>query len=134
MQGRGDDADDEVGRYSNAPGPGPVRPVQRRLKPGEIDELLSAYRTGDRVLDIAARFGVSRTTVIDHVTRSGLPRRSDRRWSDAELHAAADLYDDGQSLARVGRRFGVDASTVANRFRRAGTPIRPRRGSTRTSW
>ena len=92
--------------------------------------MLAAYLAGDRVLDIAATFRVSRTTVMDHVARGGLSRRSELGWSEAELQSAADVYADGQSLTEVGRRFGVDASTVANRFRRAGLPIRPRRGWT----
>lgn len=121
-------AKEEVGRYSNPAISGSKRQNQRRLKPGEIDGLLAAYGAGDRVIDIAARFGVSRTTVIDHVTRRGLPRRSDLVWSEAELQAAATLYAEGESLAAVGRRFDIDASTVANRFRRAGLPVRPRRG------
>lgn len=124
----GEDADEEVGRYSIPPGPSPVRQVQRRLTTDEIDELLEAYVAGESVRDIAARHGVHRTTVIGHVTRRGIPRRSDDGWSDAELRAAAGLYAAGHSLAEVGQRFGVDTSTVANRFRRAGLPIRARRG------
>ena len=78
--------------------------------------------------DIAARFGVNRTTVISHVARRGLPRRCEYGWSESELHGAAHLYAAGHSLASVGQRFGVDPSTVANCFRRLGIPIRPRLG------
>jgi len=116
---------EEKGQHSNPGAP----QTQRRLKPDEIDGLLTAYLAGDLVRDIAARFGVNRTTVIGHVTRSGLPRRSDQGWSELELRAAAEFYANGHSLASVGLRFGVNASTVANRFRRAGLPIRPRRGT-----
>lgn len=119
---------EEEGRLSNPVGAAPTRRVQRRLTPTETDEMLAAYDAGDRVIDIAARFGVSRTTVIDHVGRRGLPRRSDAGWSDDELRAAANLYANGHALAAVGHQFGVDASTVANRFRRAGLPVRRRRG------
>jgi len=97
-----------------------------------VDRALAAYLASDLVADIAARFGVSRTTVLGHVTRGGLPRRSDRGWSVRDLEMAAALYDEGHSLAWVGRHFGVDPSTVSNRFRRAGLPVRPRRGSTKT--
>lgn len=78
--------------------------------------------------DIAARFGVSRTTVIGHVTRRGLPRRSDRRWSSTELQVAASLYADGHSLAAVGAHFDIHAETVRNRLRRAGLEVRTRHG------
>ena len=105
-----------------------ARQRQQRLKTSEIDQLVESYLAGDLIRDIAARFGVSRTTVIGQVNRRGLPRRSDNGWSGTELRAAVDLYADGHSLAVIGRRFGVDATTVANRFRRAGVPTRPRRG------
>ena len=116
----------QVGRYSNPSSRGRAGQTQQRLKPTEIGELLTAYLAGDLVRDIAARFGVSRTTVIGHVTRQGLPHRRD--WTSAELATAVDLYAAGHSLAEVGQRLGVDKSTVANRFRRAGVQTRPRRG------
>lgn len=118
----------EVGRYSNPASTGRKRKAQRRLKPGEINELLAAYLAGELVRDIALRYGVSRTTVIDHVSRRGLPHRRDHDWSADELSAAAGLYAAGHSLADVGKRLGVNKSTVANRFRRAGLPVRQRRG------
>jgi len=122
------DARKEKGQHSNPSRSGSTRQVQRRLRPSEIDQLLAAYLAGDLVRDIAARFGLSRTTVIGHVTRRGLPHRADNDWTPDELAAAASLYAAGHSLAEVGLRLGVNASTVANRFRNAGTPIRRRRG------
>ena len=32
--------------------------VQRRLKPDEVSELVSAYRAGEKVSELAARFGI----------------------------------------------------------------------------
>lgn len=115
---------EEKGQHSNPA----ARQTQRRLKPDEIEGLLAAYVAGDLIRDIAARFGVSRTTVIGHVTRNKLPRRSEHGWSELELQAAAAFYADGHSLAAVADQFGADATTVANRLRRAGLPIRRRRG------
>ena len=129
-EGPGEQPDEQVGRYSNPPRPGPVRQLQRRLTADEIDELLEAYMNGEPIRDIAFRHGVHRTTVIGHVTRRGLPRRSEQAWTDQELRTAARLYASGKSLAAVGQHFGIDAATVANRFRRAGVPIRARRGWT----
>lgn len=119
-----------MGRYSNPPSQSSSRRVQRRLTADEIDELLEAYVAGEPICDIAARHSVHRTTVIAHVTRRGLLRRSDDGWSDQEIQTAADLYAGGESLATVGQHFGIDPATVANRFRRAGVPIRARRGWT----
>ena len=101
-------------------------PTDQTTEPAADPQLLTAYTAGELVNDIAARFGVSRTTVIGHVTRRGLPRRSDGR-SATDLRAAANLYADGHSLATVGQQFDVNPMTVANRFRQAGLPVRPRR-------
>lgn len=117
------------GRRSNPSPGGSRRQSQRRLRSAEIDELFVAYSAGELVKVIAARFAVSRTTVIGHVTRSGLPRRSDLRWSEPELQLAASLYADGYSLA-VGARFDIHAETVRARLQRAGVQIRTRRGWT----
>lgn len=117
--------DEEKGQHSNPP----ARQAQRRLRSSDVDRLVAAYLAGDLLCDIAARFGVNRTTVIGHVTRRGLTLRSNG-WSDQELQTAAHMYATGQSLANVGQHFGIDPATVANRFRRAGLPIRARRGRT----
>ena len=50
------------------PSPGrTTRQHQQRLKTAEIDQLVESYLAGDLIRDIAARFGVSRTTVVGHV-------------------------------------------------------------------
>ncbi len=121
---------DQVGRSSNPSSSGATRQAQRRLKPDDIDGVLAAYRAGELVRDIAARFGISRTTVMGHVTREGVPRRRDCDWTPEELAVTARLYAEGYSLTEVGRRFGCDKSTVANRFPKAGLLVRQRGGWT----
>ena len=112
---------EEKGRLSNPP--------QRRLSPSDIDELVNAYRGGATISQLAAEFGVHRTTVAGHLDRHGVPRHSEQTtWDDEILRQAAELYATGLSLADVADQFGVDAQTVANRFRRASVPVRPRRG------
>ena len=112
---------DLKGRLSNPP--------QRRLSPTDIDDLVDAYRAGASISQLAAGFGVHRTTVAAHLDRHGVPRHYARTaWDDRALEEAAEMYAAGLSLADVAARFGVDAQTVANRLRRAGRPIRPRRG------
>ena len=114
-------AGEEKGRLSNPP--------QRRLSPSDIDELVNAYRGGATISQLAAEFGVHRTTVAGHLDRHGVPRHSEQTtWDDEILRQAAELYATGLSLADVADQFGVDAQTVANRFRRASVPVRPRRG------
>jgi transposase-like protein len=112
---------DEEGRLSN--------PLQRRLSPTDINDLVEAYRTGATISRLAVKFGVHRTTVAGHLDRHSIPRHNEQAaWDDETLRHAAELYATGSSLADVADQFGIDAQTVANRFRRAGVTVRPRRG------
>ena len=127
---RNDDSEDpaerpreEEGQLSNPP--------QRRLSPTDIDDLIAVYQGGATISQLAADFGVHRTTVGEHLDREGVPRHSERiAWDESTLRNAAELYATGLSLADVANRYEIDAQTVANRFRRAGVPVRPRRGWT----
>jgi DNA invertase Pin-like site-specific DNA recombinase len=100
--------------------------AQRRLDVEEVDRLLQHYRAGDRINDLAAEFGISRTTVMKHVERAGAPRR--RNIIRDHLEDARRLYESGWSLARVGRHFGVDPATVGYAFRKASIPRRDTHG------
>lgn len=80
-------------------------------------------------MQLAGRFGISRTTVIAHLDRRGVERRAiAKQWDDAARTVAARTYDKGHSLAYIATEFGLDPSTVAHRLRRAGVHMRPRRG------
>lgn len=112
---------EEKGRLSN--------PTQRRLSRADIDELVVAYQAGATISQLAADFGIHRTTVAAHLDRHGTPRHSEQTaWNIDTLKQAARLYSTGLSLVDVADQFGIDPQTVANRFRRAGVPVRPRRG------
>jgi hypothetical protein len=79
---------------------------------------------------LAADFGIHRTTVAGHLDRHDAPRHYKRTtWDDVTLRRAADLYATGLSLAEVADRYDIDAQIVANRFRRADIATRSRRGS-----
>jgi lambda repressor-like predicted transcriptional regulator len=112
---------EEKGRLSN--------PIQRRLCPTDIGDLIAAYRAGAAINKLADRYGLHRTTVAAHLDRHHIERHHpDTEWASETLTAAADLYATGLSLAAVAARYGIDPQTVANRFRRAGIPVRSRRG------
>ena len=112
---------EEEGRLSN--------PVQRRLSDHDVNELVSAYLEGSSIHAQAARLGVNRTTIINHLDRRGVQRRKVvRKMTDRSVLQAAKRYDSGESLKMVATRFGVDARTLAREFKRAGVQTRPRRG------
>ena len=54
------------------------RQKQRRLSPAEAGQLLDAYRAGAIAVELAARFGVHRTTVAAVLERAGKSRRHQR--------------------------------------------------------
>ena len=104
-------------------------PPQRRLSPGDADDLIASYQAGATIKELAARYHIHRTTVAKHLDRHRVPRHHEQTaWDDELLKQAAELYASGFSLTDVAHQFGIDAQTVANRFRRAGVPVRPRRG------
>ena len=100
-------------------------PVQRRLAPGEVAELVAAYRRGVPVEDLAAAFRVHRTTVLGHVWRHGVPKRKRRALQGEDLGRAAQLYAEGRSADWVAVQFGVAASTVRRALKEAGVALRP---------
>jgi DNA-binding CsgD family transcriptional regulator len=117
------------GQLSGTPPAGAPHRAQRRLRAGEVDTLVDGYHVGDTIMQLARRFGISRTTVMAHLDRRSVRRRATaKEWNDDALSRAAASYADGRSLACIADEFGLDPSTVANCLRKAGVPIRPRRG------
>ncbi len=112
---------DEKGRLSN--------PVQRRLPQVEIKQVIQQDRAGDSIKTLAGRFEVHRTTVMTHLTQTGIVRRRVvRKMTDQSVAVAAAHYPTGASLAVVASAFGVHERTLAREFRQAGVSVRPRRG------
>ncbi|MGC8513594.1 MAG: hypothetical protein ACP5P1_11265, partial [Acidimicrobiales bacterium] len=85
-------------------------PVQRRLVPDEVADLIAAYRRGVPVAELAESFRINRTTVLGHVRRHGVPKRDRRALQGDEVDRAARLYAEGQSADRVAERLGVAAN------------------------
>ena len=100
-------------------------PVQRRLAPGEVADLVAAYRQGVLVEELATSFRVNRTTVLGHVRRQDVPRRDRRALQGDDVDRAAQLYAGGRSADWVAARLGVAASTVRRTLKEVGVPMRP---------
>ncbi len=99
-------------------------PVQRRLAPVEVGALVDAYRQGVPVEDLAASFGINRTTVLGHVRRHGVPKRERRALQEEHVGRAAQLYAEGRSADWVAAQLGVAASTVRRALKEAGVTMR----------
>jgi transposase-like protein len=94
-----------------------------------VECLIKQYRDGSTVKALAEEFGIHRSTVMDHLRRHGIPRRSDSmRWTPEQLAQATSLYRQGLSAAAISSQYGLDPSTVSKRLKRAGVVLRPRPG------
>jgi hypothetical protein len=101
--------------------------VHERLNDGEIEELVAAYRSGERVTTFAGRFNVSRGTVSARLLDAGVVMRTDIQ--DHERRSMLELFADGRSLNQIGRSTGRDPKTVRAVLVAAGlTPPTTRAG------
>jgi hypothetical protein len=111
-------ASEEKGRLSN--------PVQRRLTDTGIDDLVAWYEAGSTIEMLASTFGIHRTTVMTHLERRGVSRRSPRKLTDEMVAGAAHRYTSGEALAEIAATFGIAPSTLRRELELAGITIRRR--------
>ena len=88
-----------------------------------MEALIDSYKAGATVYDLARRFGIHRTTVSQHLRRSGVKMRRQGLAKD-QVGTAARLYEQGQSLSKVGICLGVDAGTVRQALITRGVRMR----------
>jgi hypothetical protein len=86
-------ASEQRGQLSN--------PVQRRLTDTGTDDLVARYEAGSTVDALAREFGIHRTTVMAHLERRGIPRRSPRKLTDSLVTEEAQRYRGGNSLDQI---------------------------------
>lgn len=106
-------------------------PMLRQLKPAEVDEIVRLYEAdADRTPEqLAAHFGVHRTTVTYHLRRRGVTIRPRVPAMSAEdIETAARLYRSGSPLSQLSAKFQVADGTVARNLRKAGVALRPKTG------
>jgi DNA-binding CsgD family transcriptional regulator len=101
-------------------------PVQGRLGPDEVVELVAAYRRGIPVEDLAVSFRINRTTVLGHIRRHGVPKRDRRALRGDDVERAVELYAEGGSAEWVAEELQVAPSTVRRTLKDAGVTLRPK--------
>lgn len=102
----------------------------RKLVQVQIDELLSLYQAGQSLPSLAARFGIHRGTVKDHLRRAGIEIRpgNQAKLSEAEKVEIARLYEAGLSIHKLALRFGVTDNPVHNALKERGVRMRDPHG------
>lgn len=90
----------------------PVR--MRKLTQDQINELSSLYQAGQSLPSLAARFGIHRGTVKDHLRRATIPIRpgNQAKLSEADKDEVIRLYESGLSIHKIAVHFGVTDSPV----------------------
>ena len=78
-----------------------VEMAQTLLRPEQVDDLVSEYRSGATLVELAAQCRVTRRTVAAHLVRREGPIRRGS-FDPSRIHEAADLYLSGLTLAEVG--------------------------------
>lgn len=95
----------------------------RRLAAPDLDHLVTAYRDGATVYELARRFCIHRTTVGKHLRARGVDTTPPGLAPD-DVSAAAELYRQGWSLARIAGKYGIAADTVRTRLLETGVQMR----------
>ena len=116
--------------------PRPQSERRRRHRPPAPAELRRRYvAEGLSTGRLAARYGVSVTTLTRWLEDAGISRRPSGRRSQAPAgEKLRRLYQaEGLSTAQIGARYGVSQQTAHRWVRAAGVPLRPQGQPTRAS-
>jgi len=107
------------------------KPVDRQqtrkvthLLPELAAEIVERYQTGSLIRELAAEYGVHRSTVMACLRRAGIPKYSG--WSEKTTAEAARLYKSGLTIAEVAAQLDHSPTTVGRKLREAGVKLRPK--------
>ena len=104
--------------------------TERANRMERIARIVAAYRSGEKVTLIAARFGVAEATVVKWAKKFGQSRNQARHANEA---AIAEAYRRGDPVKTITTRFGIDRKHVWTVARRNAVPLRMPRRSARTT-
>ena len=102
-----------------------IRHTPPPLHPDQVSELVAAFEAGVEVKQLAAIYGINRSTVQDHLRRREVRRRR-TKLSGADIEKVVGLYAQGWTIEAIGSELRVGASTVRRALLKAGAEIRPR--------
>ena len=108
------------------------RATAQRLSERDVTDLITRYRDGATVYDLAERFNIHRTTVSAHLHHRDVKMRG-HSLAKSQVDHAIQLYEQGWSVARIGCHLGVNGSTVWLALRARGVRMRDAQGRERSS-
>jgi transposase-like protein len=99
------------------------RQTQRRLTAEQRQQLAAGYEAGANIKQLAAQWGLHRTTVAAQLREAGVQLRG-QGLPDGVLDEAIRLYDAGWSCQRLAERYGCNATTVWKVLQQTGVKLR----------
>lgn len=94
---------------------------QRRLDPAGIDQLVADYATGLSVYALAAKHGIDRGVVAQHLKDQGVSLRP--TLLQPEIDGILELHAAGHSPNKIGKLVGRDPKTIRSLLRRRGVVL-----------
>jgi lambda repressor-like predicted transcriptional regulator len=101
----------------------PPRTGPRVLRAVPAAQLTGEYASGLTMAQIAARYGVSRTTISTRLRAAGAASR--RQATPVPADEAATLYQQGATLTGLAAKYAVSATTIKRSLASVGVPVRP---------
>jgi transposase-like protein len=102
----------------------------RRLSANDRADLVTQYRSGQTVYQLADRYGIHRHTVSKHLRDASVRLRLDGLTRE-QAAEAPKLYESGLSIVKVAALYGVAPRTVLACLRRHGVTMRDTHGRPR---
>ena len=110
--------------------PKPSRQPQSRLAPHQIVQFEMDYQGGLMIQELAAKYGVHRTTATRHLKERGIPIRK-QTMGEEDIARAVQLYQSGLSTVRVAEHFDQSPNTIRAALLAAGVRFRDSHGRVR---
>jgi IS30 family transposase len=93
--------------------------VEQRLTAEDVAALVEAYKSGATGRELAAQFGLARTTVIELLRKHGVQVRYPR-ITEQQTMQVVEWYRAGMRQIDIAERLGRHKSVVWHLLRRAG--------------
>lgn len=93
--------------------------VSARLNAEQQRVLLEEYKRGVTGQELADRYGVARSAVIQFLRSQGVSIRR-KRLSEADMALIVELYQAGERQVDIAARVGRDKRVIWHALRRAG--------------
>lgn len=99
------------------------RRLSNRLSDDQISSIASKYGEGVSSVELAAQYGVSKTSIVALLRQQHIPIR-DKRLTPEIQQLAISLYIEGNSLATIGKRINASPNSVRKLLMREGVSRR----------